>query len=194
MVERVIHVEDDRTGMDSEVLRRAFLDNLMSLQGKSRHTATMHDLFFALAYTVRDRLYARWIKTTETYYAEDAKRVYYLSAEFLVGRSLTTNPINLRLYDRAKSALESLGFKIEDILETEVDAGLGNGGLGRLAACFQDSMATLGIAGTGYGLRYEFGSFNQVIRGGAQVERPDEWLRAGNPWEIAGPEVSFELN
>jgi starch phosphorylase len=193
MTEPVIQIEDDRTGMDVQVLRRAFLDNLMSLQGKSRYTATTHDLFFALAYTVRDRLYARWIRTMETYYAEDAKRVYYLSAEFLVGRSLTNNLINLGLYDRAKSALASLGFKIEDILETEVDAGLGNGGLGRLAACFLDSMATLGLAGTGYGLRYEFGIFNQVIRAGAQVERPDEWLRAGNPWEIARPEFSFEI-
>jgi starch phosphorylase len=189
----VIQIEDDRTGMDIQVLRRAFLDNLMSLQGKSRHTATPHDLFFALAYTVRDRLYARWIKTTETYYEVDAKRVYYLSAEFLVGRSLTNNLINLGVYDRAKSALESLGFKIEDILEQEPDAGLGNGGLGRLAACFLDSMATLGLAGYGYGLRYEFGIFNQVIRAGAQVERPDEWLRAGNPWEIARPEFAFEI-
>src|SRR6266702_2297533 len=174
MVETVIRIEDDRTGMDVEVLRRAFLDNLMSLQGKSKHTAMPHDLFFALAYTVRDRLYARWIKTMETYYEVDAKRVYYLSAEFLVGRSLANSLLNLGLYDRAKSALASLGFKIEDILEEEVDAGLGNGGLGRLAACFLDSMATLGLAGYGYGLRYEFGIFNQVIRGGAQVERPDE--------------------
>ena len=189
----VIQIEDDRTGMDVQVLRRAFLDNLMSLQGKSQHTATAHDVFFALAYTVRDRLFSRWIKTAETYYETDAKRVYYLSAEFLVGRSLTNNLINLGLYDRAREALAHLGIQIEDVLEEEVDAGLGNGGLGRLAACFLDSMATLGYPGYGYGLRYEFGIFNQVIRGGAQVERPDEWLRFGNPWEIARPEKGYEV-
>jgi starch phosphorylase len=193
MAEPAILVEDDRTGMDIEALRRAFLDNLISLQAKSLKTSTAHDLFFALAYTVRDRLFHRWIKTQEAYYNADAKRVYYLSAEFLVGRSLTNNLINLGLYDRARQALRELGVNIEDVLEEEVDPGLGNGGLGRLAACFLDSMATLGIPGHGYGLRYEFGIFNQVIRRGAQVERPDEWLRAGNPWEIARPEFSFEI-
>jgi glycogen phosphorylase len=186
-------IEDDRTGMDVAVLRRAFLDNLMSLQGKSQHTATPHDRFFALAYTVRDRLFHRWIKTQEAYYAADAKRVYYLSAEFLIGRSLTNNLINLGLYERAREALASLGIDLADVLEEEVDPGLGNGGLGRLAACFLDSMATLGLPGYGYGLRYEFGIFNQVIRKGAQVERPDEWLRFGNPWEIARPEFAFEI-
>jgi starch phosphorylase len=193
MAETVIQIEDDRTGMDEKVLRRAFIDNLHSLQGKSQPTATAHDLFFALAYTVRDRLYSRWIKTSETYYQTDAKRVYYLSAEFLVGRSLTNNLINLGLYERAREALASLGLRLEDILEEEVDAGLGNGGLGRLAACFLDSMATLGYPGYGYGLRYEFGIFNQVIRAGAQVERPDEWLRFGNPWEIARPEIAYTI-
>src|SRR6266498_698567 len=121
MVEPVIQIEDDRTGMDVDVLRRAFLDNLMSLQAKTKERATPHDLFFALAYTVRDRLYARWIKTNETYYQTDAKRVYYLSAEFLVGRSLTNNLLNLGLYDRAREALAQLGIKIEDALEEEVD-------------------------------------------------------------------------
>ncbi len=191
--EPIRNIEDDRTGMDVDVLRRAFLDNLMSLQGKSRHTATSHDHFFALAYTVRDRLFHRWIRTQESYYEADAKRVYYLSAEFLIGRSLTANLINLGLYERAREALADLGVNLADVLEHEVDPGLGNGGLGRLAACFLDSMATLGLPGYGYGLRYEFGIFNQVIRKGAQVERPDEWLRAGNPWEIARPEFAFEI-
>jgi glycogen phosphorylase len=186
-------IEDDRTGMDVAVLRRAFLDNLMSLQGKSQHTATPHDRFFALAYTVRDRLFHRWIRTEEAYQAADAKRVYYLSAEFLIGRSLTNNLINLGLHERAREALAGLGIDLGDLLEHEVDPGLGNGGLGRLAACFLDSMATLGLPGYGYGLRYEFGIFNQVIRKGAQVERPDEWLRTGNPWEIARPELSLEI-
>jgi glycogen phosphorylase len=188
-----IQVEDDRTGMDVEVLRRAFLDNLMSLQGKSQHTATLRDQFFALAYTVRDRLFQRWIKTLEATYAADAKRIYYLSAEFLVGRTLTNALLNLGVYERAREALASLDIKLEDLLEQEVDPGLGNGGLGRLAACFLDSMSTLELCGYGYGIRYEFGSFNQVIRNGWQVERPDEWLRFGNPWEIARPEFAFEI-
>ena len=191
--EPVIVIEDDRTGMEVEVIRRAFIDNLMSLQAKTADRATPHDLFFALAYTVRDRLYARWIKTNEAYYDTDVKRAYYLSAEFLVGRSLANNLINLGLYERARDALGQLGIKLEDVLEEEVDAGLGNGGLGRLAACFLDSMATHGYPGYGYGLRYEFGIFNQVIRNGTQVERPDEWLRFGNPWEINRPEITFEV-
>src|SRR5688572_17124996 len=193
MAEPIRIIEDDRTGMGADVLRRAFLDNLMSLQGKSHHTATAHDRFFALAYTVRDRLFHRWIETQRQYYVADAKRVYYLSAEFLVGRSLTNNLINLGLYERAREALSEIDIDLADVLDQEVDPGLGNGGLGRLAACFLDSMATLGLPGYGYGLRYEFGIFNQVIRRGAQVERPDEWLRAGNPWEIARPEFQFEI-
>src|SRR6186997_1579414 len=123
MAEPAIIVEDDRTGMDVEVLRRAFVDNLVSLQGKSQHTATAHDRFFALAYTVRDRLFHRWIETQRQYYEADAKRVYYLSAEFLVGRSLTNNLINLGLYERAKQALADLDIDLADVLEDEVDPG-----------------------------------------------------------------------
>ena len=190
-----IQIEDDRTGMDVPVLRRAFLDNLISLQGKTRKTATKRDLFYALAYTVRDRLFARWITTQQTYYDVDPKRVYYLSAEFLVGRSLANNLLNLGIYDKAKEALAELGFDIHDLLEEEADAGLGNGGLGRLAACFLDSMATLELPGVGYGLRYEFGIFRQEInREGAQIEHPDDWLRFGNPWEIARPEYAVPVH
>src|SRR4051812_28421906 len=185
-----IQIEDDRTGMLVPVLRRAFLDNLVALQGKSQHTATARDRFFALAYTVRDRLFHRWIRTHQTYYEADARRVYYLSAEFLVGRSLANNLHNLGIYQQAKDALAELGVVLEDVLEQEVDAGLGNGGLGRLAACFLDSMATLALPGMGYGLRYEFGIFRQEIKDGQQVEHPDEWLRWGNPWEIARPEYT----
>ncbi|HKA90307.1 MAG TPA: glycogen/starch/alpha-glucan phosphorylase [Haliangiales bacterium] len=188
-----IRYEDDRTTTEVEGLRRAFLDNLVSLQGKSMPMATPRDHFFALAYTVRDRLFSRWIKTMETQYGVDAKRVYYLSAEFLIGRLLSNCLLNLGIYDRVREALAGLGIRIEDVLEEEVDAGLGNGGLGRLAACFLDSMATIGLATFGYGIRYEFGIFHQVIRNGQQVERPDEWLRAGNPWEIARPEFAFEV-
>ncbi len=190
-----ITIEDDRTGMLVPVLRRAFLDNLVSLQGKSHVTATVRDRFFALAYTVRDRLFHRWIETHRTYYEQDARRVYYLSAEFLVGRSLGNNLRNLGIYERSRDALAELGVNIEDVLEQEVDAGLGNGGLGRLAACFLDSMATLALPGVGYGLRYEFGIFRQEInKDGQQIEHPDEWLRLGNPWEIARPEYSVTVH
>lgn len=190
---REIQIEDDRTGMLPVVVRRAFLDNLMYLQGKSLPTSTAHDRFFALAYTVRDRLFHRWIATQRAYYERDVKRVYYLSAEFLMGRSLGANLINLGLRDQAVAALREVGVDLDDLLEQEEDAGLGNGGLGRLAACFLDSLATLALPGVGYGLRYEFGIFHQDIRDGIQVERPDEWLRFGNPWEIARPEYAFEV-
>jgi starch phosphorylase len=188
-----IRYEDDRTTTEVEGLRRAFLDNLVSLQGKSMQMATPRDHFFALAYTVRDRLFSRWIKTMEAQYGQNSKRVYYLSAEFLIGRLLANNLLNLGIYGRVRDALGQLGIRIEDVLEEEVDAGLGNGGLGRLAACFLDSMATIGVPTFGYGVRYEFGIFHQVIRNGQQVERPDEWLRSGNPWEIARPEFAFEI-
>ena len=185
-----IHIEDDRTGMLVPVLRRAFLDNLQSLQGKTRQSATPRDLFFALAYTVRDRLFHRWIATQKAYDEADPKRTYYLSAEFLVGRSLACNLMNLGIYGKTKQALAELGVNLDDVLEQEADAGLGNGGLGRLAACFLDSMATLALPGVGYGLRYEFGIFRQEIKDGHQVEHPDDWLRFGNPWEIARPEYT----
>src|SRR4030095_15991766 len=127
------------------------------------------------------------------YHQKDSKRVYYLSLEFLMGRTLGNALLNLGLQDATAEALEELETTLEEMEHTEPDAGLGNGGLGRLAACYLDSMATLGLPGYGYGIRYEFGIFNQVIRRGFQVERPDEWLRAGNPWEIARPEYSFEI-
>jgi len=123
----------------------------------------------------------------------DAKRVYYLSAEFLMGRALANNLINLGLYDTTRDAMKMLNLDLGDLLEQEVDAGLGNGGLGRLAACFLDSMATLDIPGYGYGIRYEFGMFDQEIKDGWQVEKPDEWLRLGNPWEIARPEYGVPV-
>jgi glycogen phosphorylase len=186
-------IEDDRTGMGQEVVRRAFLDNLVSLQGKSQHTATVRDRFFALAYTVRDRLFHRWIATHRKYYEVDARRVYYLSAEYLMGRSLASNLDALGLTEKARGALADLGLSLEEVLGEEEDAGLGNGGLGRLAACFLDSMATLQLPAMGYGLRYEFGIFDQVIRDGQQVERPDEWLKYGYPWEIERPEYTYEV-
>jgi starch phosphorylase len=145
------------------------------------------DHFISLALSVRDHLVNRWLQTQQSYYENDVKRVYYLSMEFLIGRLLTNNLINLGIYDEYKLALDELGHDIHELEETEVEAGLGNGGLGRLAACFLDSIASLGIPGYGYGIRYEFGIFHQKIIRGYQVETADNWLRTGNPWEIPRP-------
>lgn len=184
---------DKRTGMTAEVLSKAFLDELQFRQCKDLESSTPHDLFRAAAFAVRDRLMQRWIATQRTYTEKDVKRVYYLSAEFLMGRLLGNNILNLGIYDEMSKALSKLGLDLGDIEETENDAGLGNGGLGRLAACFLDSCATLGLPVTGYGIRYEFGIFRQVIENGHQVEAPDQWLKYGNPWEIARPEYTVKV-
>jgi starch phosphorylase len=186
-------IEDDRTGMEDATLRRAFLDHLSYSLGKGAANSTDLDRFVALALTVRDRLTYRWAQTQETYSRTDAKRIYYLSAEFLLGRALANNLQALNLYDKAKELLKGAGLELSDVLEDEPEPGLGNGGLGRLAACFLDSMATLGYAGYGYGIRYEFGIFEQEIKNGWQVERPDEWLRFGNPWEYVRPEYAVSV-
>ncbi len=189
----MIRVEDDRTGMTVETLKRAFADNLYYIQGKNEFLATPHDYYMALAYTVRDRLLHRWINTTNTYIQKDVKTVYYLSAEFLMGRQLSNNLLNLGLYERARQAVEESGLYLDELLALEAEPGLGNGGLGRLAACFLDSLATLEIPAVGYGIRYEFGIFDQRIEDGAQVEHPDKWLRFGNPWEIRRPESTVDV-
>ena len=189
----VIQVEDDRTGMSRETLRRAVLDHLKFSRSKVRSTATVLDVYYAFAFTVRDRLMARWMETKRTYGEKNPKRVYYLSAEFLMGRFLTSNLINLGLYDMAQAELAHYGLELRDVIEQEPDPGLGNGGLGRLAACFLDSMATLGLAGYGYGIRYEYGIFRQEIVDGWQQEQPDAWLVEGNPWEIPRPEQSVPV-
>nr|WP_071107402.1 glycogen/starch/alpha-glucan phosphorylase [Moorena producens] len=189
-----VKVEDDRTGMSVETLKRAFADNLYYIQGKNQFLATPYDYYMALAYTVRDRLLQRWIKTLETYTRKNTKTVYYLSAEFLMGRQLTNNLLNLGIYDRLSQALHESGLELDDLKILEAEPGLGNGGLGRLAACFLDSLATLEIPAVGYGIRYEFGIFDQRIIDGGQVERPDKWLRFGNPWEIRRPELTVEVN
>ncbi|MFQ3617501.1 MAG: glycogen/starch/alpha-glucan phosphorylase [Cyanobacteriota bacterium] len=188
-----MHVEDDRTGMEVGTLKRALADNLYCIQGKDEYFATAYDYYMALAYTVRDRLTHRRIKTAQTYFERDAKMVYYLSAEFLIGRLLTNNLINLGMYDQMRQALKESGLNLDDLLEREEEPGLGNGGLGRLAACFLDSMATLEIPAMGYGIRYEFGIFRQLIANGWQHECPDNWLRFGNPWEIARPDYIVEV-
>ncbi|XP_060531283.1 glycogen phosphorylase [Cylas formicarius] len=161
---------------------------------KDRNVATTRDYYFALAHTVRDHLVSRWIRTQQYYYEMDPKRIYYLSLEFYMGRSLSNTMINLGIQSSCDEALYQLGLDIEELEEMEEDAGLGNGGLGRLAACFLDSMATLGMAAYGYGIRYEYGIFAQKIVNGEQQEEPDDWLRFGNPWEKARPEYMLPVN
>jgi starch phosphorylase len=194
-LERARELPNSRTAGDPEALKRAFADHLQYSQGKDEHSATALDRYFAVAHSVRDRMMRRWITTQQRYYREDAKRVYYLSLEFLMGKALENNLLNLGLYDNMRSALGDLGIELADLLVQEPDAGLGNGGLGRLAACFLDSLATLSIPAYGQGIRYEFGIFDQEIRNGYQIERPEEWLRFGSAWEIPRPEsivpVSF---
>jgi starch phosphorylase len=186
-------IEDDRTGLSIETLKRAFLDNLFYIQGKFPAIATLNDYYMALAYTVRDRLFKRWITTAEAYGNQQARTVCYLSAEFLMGPHLGNNLINLGIYDQVKQAIDELGLTFEELLEQEEEPGLGNGGLGRLAACYLDSLATLEIPALGYGIRYEFGIFDQRIQDGWQVEITDKWLRYGNPWEVARPEWAVEV-
>jgi starch phosphorylase len=188
-----IEVEDDRTGLSVETLKRAFADNLFFIQGKYDSIATPKDYYMALSYTMRDRLLQRWLKTMKTYAEQNVKQVYYLSAEFLMGRHLGNSLINLDIYDNVKQAMTESGLNLEEILEMEPDPGLGNGGLGRLAACFLDSLATLEIPAMGYGIRYEFGIFHQSIQDGWQVEIPDKWLRGGNPWEIVRDNETVEV-
>lgn len=187
-------IPDKRTGMDADLLRQAFSDQLQFTQCKDMESATSHDLFRAAAFTVRDRLIQRWIATQKTYTEKDPKRVYYLSAEFLMGRLLGNNLLNLGIREEMSKALDELGLELGEIEETENDAGLGNGGLGRLAACFLDSCASLALPVQGYGIRYEFGIFRQIIESGYQVEAPDQWLRYGNPWEIARPEYTVKVS
>ncbi|KAE9550139.1 hypothetical protein FO519_006651 [Halicephalobus sp. NKZ332] len=175
-------------------IKKTFNRHLHFSQIKDRNVATLRDYYFALAETVRDHLVSRWIRTQQHYYENDPKRVYYLSLEFYMGRTLTNTMMNLGLNATVDEALYQLGLNIEELEEIEEDAGLGNGGLGRLAACFLDSMATLGIPACGYGLRYEYGIFKQLIRDGWQVEEPDDWLRFGNPWEKARPEYMLPVN
>ena len=186
-LERARDLPSIRTASDVDALRRAFADHLQFSIGKDEHSATALDRYHAVADAVRDRMMRHWLQTQQTYYRSDAKRVYYLSLEFLMGKALENNLLNLGLLDNMKAALASLGLELSDLLVQEPDAGLGNGGLGRLAACFLDSMATLALPAYGYGIRYEYGIFDQEIRDGWQVERPEEWLRFGNPWEIARP-------
>ncbi|WP_298617456.1 glycogen/starch/alpha-glucan phosphorylase [uncultured Thermosynechococcus sp.] len=185
--------EDDRTGTSIETLRRAFMDNLFFIQGRFPEVATKNDYYLALAYTVRDRLLLRWLNSAKTYREQGSRTVCYLSAEFLLGPHLGNNLVNLGLYEAVEEAVRQTGLNLKELLDQEEEPGLGNGGLGRLAACYMDSLATLEIPAIGYGIRYEYGIFDQEIRDGWQVEITDKWLRYGNPWEIPRPELILQV-
>jgi starch phosphorylase len=173
---------------DAESVKRSMRHHLeYTLAELPGHVDSEWEPYVSLALSMRDRLLERWIRTQEAYYASDAKRVYYMSLEFLMGRTLGNSMINLGLLDQCSKATKDLGWQLEELREAEWDAGLGNGGLGRLAACYMDSLATLQIPAYGYGIRYDYGIFHQRIVNGAQLEVPDAWLRYGNPWEVARP-------
>ena len=185
--------EYDKLGQDRASIRKSISNRLIYSLGKDPITATHRDWFHTMAYTVRERLIERWMETMRSYYRSDVKRVYYLSMEFLTGRLLSNSLLNMGFYNECREALSDLDLDLNLIREFESDAALGNGGLGRLAACFLDSMATLGLPAYGYGIRYAYGMFTQRIENGYQIEHPDNWLRYGNPWEFPRPEVLFPV-
>jgi len=182
-----------RTGLGVEAIKRDFLDNLFYIQARFPDVASVNDYYQALAYTVRDRLLERWIRSAQTFKRSAARTVCYLSAEFMLGPHLGANLLNLGIVDEARQAMRELGIDLERLIEHEPEPGLGSGGLGRLAACYMESLATLQVPTIGYGIRYEFGIFDQEIRDGWQVERSDKWLRYGNPWEIPRPTITFDV-
>lgn len=185
--------EHTRTGLFREALARAYLDNLFYIQGRFREVATSNDLYMAAAYTVRDRMLARWVHSARQYKETNARTVAYLSAEYLPGPHLVNNLVNLGIVEAARAAASDLGLDFAALIDAEEEPGLGNGGLGRLAACFMDSLATLQIPAIGYGIRYEFGIFDQLIVDGWQVEHGDTWLHNGNPWELPRPKICFAV-
>lgn len=185
--------EHYRTALDADSIVRSFLDNLYFVQARFPEVATGNDNYLALAWTVRDRLWRRWIDTAGTYYREASRSVCYLSAEYLPGPHLRNALLSLGIESVVRDALSGLSIDLDDLADQEPEPGLGNGGLGRLAACYLDSLATLEIPCIAHGIRYEFGIFDQDIRQGCQVERTDKWLRLGNAWEIPRPEIAFEV-
>jgi starch phosphorylase len=186
--------ENVRTGLSVEAIEQSIVDNLNLLIGRLPATATAQDWYIAVAYTVRDRILERWMGTIERYIFNPAKSVSYLSAEFLIGPQLLNNMINLGIAKEVEIALDRLGLNIETVIAQEQEPGLGNGGLGRLAACYLDSLSSLEILAVGYGIRYEFGIFKQTIQDGWQVEQADHWTHLGHPWEIVHPEICFDVN
>jgi len=186
--------EHTRTGTSVDHLKRAFIDSLIYDQARYPERASALDYYLAIASSIRDRLTQRWVNTIQTYTREDVRIVCYFSAEFLLGPHLGNNLLNLGIEPAAQQAMRELGLNPQEILDAEEEPGLGNGGLGRLAACYMDSMATMQIPAVGFGIRYEFGIFDQLIRDGWQVEVTDRWLQWGNPWEIPRPEGAVEVN
>jgi glycogen phosphorylase len=185
--------DDERTALDKEAIKNSFIDDLFYMQGKFAALATRNDYYMALAYAVRDRMLQRWISTAAIYTQEASRTVAYLSAEFLMGPQLGNNLLNLGISETVRKGMSELGLNLEELLRQEEEPGLGSGGLGRLAACFIDSLATLEIPSLGYGIRYEFGIFQQQIVDGWQIEKTDKWLRFGNPWELARPEWAVSV-
>lgn len=185
---------DVRTGMQTAALKQAVIDHLRYSIGHPTAVATSHDYYRSLSLAVRDRMQHRWVNTTQTYFDLSRKVACYLSAEYLMGPHLGNNLVNLNIEQEARAALAELGQDLDVILACEEEPGLGNGGLGRLAACYLDSLATLQRPAIGYGIRYEFGIFDQEIRDGWQAEITDKWLHSGNPWEIAKPEIAYYVN
>jgi starch phosphorylase len=186
--------EPTRTGLSAATLQQAVIDNLMYLQARYPAIATTYNWYTALAHSVRDRMLDRWVDSVKAYAARDVKVACYLSAEFLIGPQLGNNLVNLGIEQNARAAMQALGQDLDALIAFEEEPGLGNGGLGRLAACYLDSLATLEVPAVGYGIRYEFGIFDQRIRDGWQVEVPDKWLQRGYPWEIVRPEVAWNVS
>ncbi|MDO8444766.1 MAG: glycogen/starch/alpha-glucan phosphorylase [Deltaproteobacteria bacterium] len=186
-------MKDNKKTEEVERLKSTVMGHIEHDVGRDPVYAGTFDHYLGLSYALRDKLMEKWVKTQRSYYKNDAKRVYYLSLEFLIGRTLGNTMVNLGVEDECTKVMESLGHRMESVREAEWDAGLGNGGLGRLAACFLDSMATLGVPSYGYGIRYEYGIFYQRIKNGCQIESPDNWLRYGSPWEIIRPNHLFPV-
>src|SRR5580765_4674799 len=186
-------VASTRCGTTVADLKQSFLDNLLCALGRVPMAATRHDLYTALALTVRDRLFKQSVRTLENYAARDARVVAYWSAEFLPGPHLANNLLNLDIVEPTRQALAELDINLDEVIEQEEEPGLGNGGLVRLAPCYLDSLASVEVPAVGYGIRYEFGIFDQTIKDGWQAEITDKWLRFGNPWEIARPEIAYEV-
>ena len=178
---------------DKEAFKSSVKNNVRTLYRKTLSEATEQEIFQAVSYTVKDVIIDQWLATQQTFDKEDPKMVYYMSMEFLMGRALGNNLINLSAYQQVKEALDEMGFNLNAIEDQEPDPALGNGGLGRLAACFMDSLATLGYAAYGCGIRYRYGMFKQKIENGAQVEVPDNWLKNGYPFELRRPEHTFTV-
>ncbi len=193
MNKKAISATSVRTGLTVEDLKQSFLENLHSGLGRVPTAATTNDLYIALSMTVLDRLFHKGAQTMDKYSKIGERFVAYLSAEFLPGPHLANNLLNLGITQKTRQALSELGFNLDEIIEQEEEPGLGNGGLGRLASCYLDSLSSLEVPAIGYGIRYEFGIFDQIIKDGWQVEITDKWLRWGNPWEIVRPEIAYDV-